>query len=161
MNDIAEIKKALEAVKGSINTAFDSLLLSLSGEETTGLQAEYVYPLTTTPRYFIGTKPAAVLFGEERVDVKSWREVYTAVLKRCNDDPKSHEMLMYLRNKTAGKVRVFLSDRPDGMAKPNKIDEDMYGEVHYGTETLMHIMVNHILKPARFDCSNINVVLKQ
>jgi len=67
---------------------------------------------------------------------------------------------MYLRNKTAGKVRVFLSDKPDGMTRPLKIDEDMYAETHYGSQTLMHILVNRILIPARFDCSNISVVIK-
>ena len=121
---------------------------------------ERAWPLTTTPHLFIGRKPAAVLFGTELIEVKTWREVYAAVLKRCNDDPQGHEMLMYLRNKAAGKIRVFISDNPDGMTRPYKIDTELYGEVHYGTETLMHILVNHLLKPARFDCSNVSIILR-
>ena len=160
MNDIAEIKKTWEAVKGSINTAFDRLLSSLSGGEATGLQAESIYPLTTPPRYFIGTKPAAVLFGEERIDVKSWRDIYAVVLMRCNSDSKGHERLMYLRNKAAGRVRLFLSDKPDAMTSPLKIDEGMYGETHYGTETLLHILCKHILDHTGFDYSGVRIILK-
>ena len=121
---------------------------------------ERIWPLTTTPHYFIGTKPTAVLFSEERVEVKSWRGVYAAVIKRCNDDPKGHEKLMYLRNKTAGKVRKFLSDKPDGMSRSYKIDTDLYGEVHYGTETLMHILCKRILDYTGFDYRDISIVLK-
>jgi len=121
---------------------------------------EITYPLAVKPYVFVGKKPVAMLFGEERVDVKTWRQVYTAILRRCNDDPVHHERLMYLRNKVAGKVRKFLSDIPNGMSSPLKIDEDMYGETHYGSETLMHILVNHILAPAHFDYSNISIVIK-
>jgi len=121
---------------------------------------ELTYPLTIAPYVFVGKKPAAVLFGSERVEAKSWREVYAVIIKRCNESTEHHEMLMYLRNKTAGKRRVFLSDRPDGMTRPLRIEADMYGETHYGSQTLMHILLNRILTPAYFDCSNIRVVTK-
>ena len=112
---------------------------------------EYTYPLTVPFYLFIGKKPAAVLFDAERIEVKTWREVYSAIIKRCNDNPEHHERLMNLRNRTAGKVRVFLSDRPDSMARPHQIDAEMYGEVGYRTATLLHILCNRILTPAGFD----------
>jgi hypothetical protein len=120
---------------------------------------ERIVPLTTPPYCFVGKKPVAVLFGKERVEVKSWRQVYLVVMGCCNRE--CHERLMYLRDKTAGKVRVFLSARPDGMTRPVKIDEDMYGETHYGSETLMSILRKRILDPARFDYFNISVAVKQ
>jgi hypothetical protein len=86
--------------------------------------------------------------------------VYEVILKRCNQDKKYHEKLMYLRNKTAGKCRVFLSDKPDGMKRPLKIDDDLYGEIHYGTQTLIHILVNRILSPVGFDCFGISIAIK-
>jgi hypothetical protein len=122
---------------------------------------EWSYPLTTPPYLFIGRKPAAVLFGGERVEVKTWRGVYAAVIKRCNDDPKGHERLMYLRNKTAGKVRIFLSDKPDGMSCAYKIDTDLYGEIHYGSSTLMHILCKRILDYTGFDYSGVSIVLRE
>ena len=121
---------------------------------------EITYPLEAKPYVFVGKKPVAVLFGDERVEVKTWRQVYAVILKRCNDNPVHHERLMYLRGKVAGKVRVFLSDDPGRMTRPFMIDDGLYGETHYGSETLMHILVNHILAPAHFDCSNIHIVIK-
>jgi len=123
-------------------------------------QYERVLPLVVNPYLFIGKKPAAVLFGEERINAKSWREVYTVILKRCNSDPKHHETLMYLRGKVSGRERFFLADSPDNMTRPMQIDDALYGETHYGAQTLMHILVNRILAPVRFDCSEIRVVLK-
>ena len=121
---------------------------------------ELIFPITVDPNMFINRKPIAVLFGDERVEVKTWTQVYAVILKRCNSDPKHHETLMYLRNKVLGKCRVFLSDKSDGMIRPVKIDEDMFGETHYGSATLMHILLNRILAYTGFDLSNIRVVIK-
>jgi hypothetical protein len=108
----------------------------------------------------VGKKAAAVLFGDERVEVKTWRQVYAVILGRCNQDPACHEKLMYLRNKAAGKVRVFLSDKPDRMTRPLEIDTALWGETHYGSQTLMHILVNQILTYVPFDCAGIKIALK-
>jgi hypothetical protein len=116
--------------------------------------------LTADFHLFICEKPAAVLFGGERVNVKTWREVYRIILKRCNQNEKYHENLIYLRNKVGGKCRTFLSDKPDGMVRPLKIDDDLYGETKYGTMTLLHILINRILAPAGFGCHNISIALK-
>ena len=122
---------------------------------------EYEYALKYAPAYlFIGKKPAAVLFGDERVDVKKWTDVYRLVYGRVNQDAQAHEDLMYLRNKAAGKVRTFISDTPDEMRRPIKVDEDLYVEAHYGTQTMHHIMVDCILRYVRYDLSDIKVVVK-
>ena len=121
---------------------------------------ERTYRITSPTYLFVGTKPAAVLFGNERVEVKTWRQVYAVIIGRCNENPEYHERLMYLRNKAAGKVRKFLSDKPDGMSKALQIDTDLWGEVHYGSATLMHILLNQILKYTGFDYSDISVILK-
>jgi hypothetical protein len=88
---------------------------------------EIEYALKNAPAYrFIGKKPAAVLFGDERVEVKKWTDVYRLVYECVNQNPQAHEDLMYLRNKAAGKVRVFISDKPDEMRRSIKVDEDLY-----------------------------------
>ena len=121
---------------------------------------EHTYPLTAPPYLFVGRKPAAVLFGDERAEVKTWRQVYSVILGRCNNNPVHHVTLMYLRDKAAGKVRVFLSGSPDSMTRPLRIDEGLYSETHYGSATLMHILVNRILTPVGFNCSDISIVVK-
>ena len=159
---LEEITKNRDFLLANINTIFDGLIQELEnpGSVKEFAYAEYDLPLSANPAIFIGKKPVAVLFGEERVAVKSWREVYSVILSRCNEDPANHEMLMVLRNKTAGKVRVFLSDTPDGMTKPLKIDEGLFGEVHYGSQTLMYILCKRILDYTEFDYRDIKIVLK-
>ena len=160
MNEIAEIKKACEALKSSINATFDRLLHALDGEETADLPTEYVYPFTADTNIFIGQKPVAVLFGEERVETDNWRKVYAAIISRCNADAQCHDNLMYLRDKVAGRDRVLLSHSPDSMKRPLKIDEDMYAEACYGTATLLYILRDRILAPAHFDYSSISIAIK-
>lgn len=122
---------------------------------------ELVVPLTAPTHLFVGRKPIALLFGDERVAVKNWRNVYATVIGRCNQDADDHELLMYMRNKAAGKVRKFLSDSPDGMTCPLMVDDDLYAEIQYGSATLMHILLNQILGYTNFDYSGIRVALKQ
>ena len=121
---------------------------------------EVSWPLSSPTYRFVGRKPVAVSFDGERIEVKSWREVYSVILSRCNENPVYHDMLMYLRNKVLGKCRVFLSDSPAGMIRPWRIDEGLYGETHYGSATLMHILTVRILAPTGFDISDIEVVIK-
>ena len=160
MNEIEEIKKACEALRSSINAAFDRLFMILNGEEVADLPTEYAYPFTADTNIFIGKKPAAVLFGEERVEADNWRKVYAAIMSKCNANAKCHENLMNLRDKIAGRDRVLLSRSPDGMRRPLKIDEAMYAEAMYGTGTLLYILRDRILAPAHFDYSGISIVLK-
>ena len=122
--------------------------------------SERIVPITTKTYLFVGRKPVAVIFDDERVAAKSWREVFTVVLSRCNQNPQHHQTLMDLRGRLAGQQRVFLSDDSRKMRRPVKIDEDMYAEAHYGSATLMHILVNRILAPVGFDVTSIRIVIK-
>jgi len=160
MNDIAEIKKACEAIKTTINIAFDRLLLTLDGDESSDLPINSTYPLTADTNIFIGRKAVAVLFGEERVNANNWRNVFAVIMARCNADTKCHENLMYLRDKVTGRDRILLSHSPDSMRRPLRIDEEMYAEVCYGTATLLYILRDRILTPAHFDYSGINITIK-
>jgi len=161
MNEIMEIKKALETIKCTINSTFDRLILTLGGEAVTDIQTEYAYPFTVNTNIFIGEKPVAVLFGEERTEANNWRKVYAAIMSRCNADAKCHDNLMYLRDKIAGRDRILLSGSPDNMRRPLKIDEDMYAEVSYGTATLLYILRDRILTPAHFDYSEVSIIIKR
>jgi len=160
MNEITEIKKAIETLKSTINATFDRLIQTLDGEETADLTAEYTYPFTANTHIFIGKKPAAVLFGEERVEANNWRKVFAAIISKCNADAQCHENLLYLRDKVIGRDRILFSHSSDSMRRPLKIDEDMYAEVCYGTATLLYILRDRILAPACFDYSGISIIIK-
>ena len=161
MNELREVQKAWEQVINMMDATFDRLLLTLEGKEVPDLPPkEYAYPLTVDTNIFIGKKPVAVLFGEERVEADNWRKVFAAIMSRCNADPQCHDNLMYLRDKVAGRDRVLLSHSPDSMKRPMRIDEDMYAEVCYGTGTLLYILRDRILTPAHFDFSDISIIIK-
>ena len=120
----------------------------------------YTVPLSVQSSMFVGKKPVAVMFGEEALPTHTWVKVYNTIMQRVIQDPIYHDRLMELRNKLAGKVRFFVSDKPDTMRRPLKISEDLYCEVHYGSATLMHILVNIILKAIRYDHSDIKIIIK-
>jgi hypothetical protein len=139
---VNEIMKMRDSLIAQINAQFDFIIARLENphENSEPITLERTLPLTVAPNIFIKTKAVAVLFGDERVEVKNWRGVCKTILQRCNESPAHHENLMKLRNRTAGKVRVFLSDKPDSMKRPLKIADDLYVESQYGNETLIHIL---------------------
>ena len=68
---LSELKNLRENLLTIVNTSIDSLITRLeNGEEIeTGCPLEITYPLSVSPALFKGTKPTAVLFGKERVEV--------------------------------------------------------------------------------------------
>lgn len=157
MSMVDEPQATRLALIDKINLEFDCLLQSLDGDAS--VQTEHILPLSTAPVAFRGTKPIAVLFDNERVAVSSWKGVFSAVLTRCNQSPPHHAALMGLRDRAAGKSRVFLSQSIGHMNRPVRIDSEMYAETHYGSETLIHILCQRILAPIHFDYSGIRIVI--
>ena len=162
---VVELQKIKDTYISALNADFDRLLAKLNDGDTDcgdseDLPTEYAYPFTADTNIFIGKKPAAVMFGEERVEANNWRKVFAVIMARCNADAQCHENLMYLRDKVAGRDRILLSHSSDGMRRSLKIDEDMYAEVCYGTATLLYILRDRILAPAHFDYSNISIIIR-
>jgi len=162
MDIIQELEKVRATLTGTVVTAFDRIIEGLENPNsvTEATAYEMILPLSADPYIFIGKKPTAVLFGEERVEVKTWRQVYDVILKRCIENPQHYETLMDLRDRIAGRDRVLVSANPDGMRNPTKIAEGLYGETHYGSQTLMYILVERILAPVGFDSFGISVVIR-
>lgn len=119
--------------------------------------SEITVPLDTNPSMFVGTKPNAVIVGDVQHVVRSWHEVYEIVIGKCNADPRRHELLTNNLHWFQGNVRKFLSDSPNCMKRPLKVDENLWAETHYGSATLLHILVERILGPVGFDCSGIKI----
>jgi hypothetical protein len=62
-----------------------------------------------------------------------------------------------MRDRVSGRVRAFLASKPDKMTSPVEICEGLYGETHFGSETLIHILTMRILKPIGYDYSKIQI----
>jgi hypothetical protein len=118
---------------------------------------ETIYPLCIDPARFKGTKPTFVYFSEEKVAVKTWREVYTLILQRSAARAEIFENLMYLRGKISGRKRVILSGKPNGMNVPVKIADELFAEGFFDTEWLIKVLTVDILDAAHYDYSDISV----
>jgi hypothetical protein len=154
------IEELRASLISSLNQRLDALKQKvLNGSIDTDAAGEYTYPLSTTPSVFKGTKPIAVVFGEERVDVKTWRGLCIELLNRAYAVPQSRDAMMFLRNKVAGRKRLVISDKPDGMSVPVRLSDELYVEVYFDTEQLLKTLLFQVLEPADYDYSNIYVII--
>jgi len=158
---LLKLEEGREQLLTFVNTSIDALIDNVkNGESIVDGQSvitDTVYPLGITPALFKGTKPTAIFFGKEKVEVKTWRKVYTLILQRCAAVPEKRDALMYLRGKISGRDRFFLSDKPDGMNVPIKIAEELYAEGYFDTEWLLKVLTADFLDVVRYDYSNISV----
>lgn len=123
---------------------------------------EQLCSLCESPAFFKGKSVAAVLFPDgTRVEASTWKKFVEIVMRRCNSDPAKHNLLMGMRDCTPGRSRQLLSRVPDNMRSPLMIDDQLYMESHYDTETLLKIMLTRILEPVEYDYHGIYVVLRR
>jgi hypothetical protein len=165
MNVMQEIQNTRSQIIMDVETAFTDLIRRLENHDN-GIEIqpsekyETVYPITVNPAIFKGEKPTAVIFGDERIDVRTWKMVVEEILRRCNTDSEKHMILMDLRDKISGQKRVILSQKGDHMHSPKKIDEDLYVETHYDAETLLRILTTRIMDVVHYDYSSIYVSIR-
>jgi hypothetical protein len=157
--------KAVQAhFEKAISKTFEALLKRLQNSEdqseSIGKMHETIYPLSADPSIFKGKTPTCVLFGTKRAIAHTWKSVFKLLILECNKDVEHHKMLMYLRNKILGRDRILLSDSPRGMRRPFQIDEKMFAETHYDTESLMRILLHRFLDAVGYDYSNISVAVR-
>jgi len=160
MSSITE--RELEALRTELHSIIDSnvdVLMQriLSDPSGTSPPPEYEYPFSTAPSLFKGRKPTAVIINGSRIAVKTWRQVYTEILRHC--DAEKHDTLLLLRNKIAGRERVILSDRDEGMDFPIQLSDELFAEAKFDTEWLMRIL-KQILDAAGCDYRKISIILK-
>ena len=121
---------------------------------------ESIYPFTMDSSFFKGKSVAAVILPDEtRVDTATWLKFIEIIMKDCEKEKR--EKLMSLRNRVLGRNRVLLGSSSETMRTAIKIDEKLYLEGHYDTETLIKIVKNRILDIVGYDYSGIKVVIKR
>jgi len=162
MNDIQKINAIRNATISEVNAILakaNRKIENISGIKDS-FPIENKFSICIEPAFFKGTKPSAVCFGKERIEVKKWNEVYTLVLEKCVADKLNYYKLLSLRNKILGRERILVSDSPKRLKRPFKLGEDLFVEIKYASDTLMHILINRILDELDFDYSDIFVELK-
>ena len=148
-----ELERMRENQIRMINNECDNFKRLLTGQDIEPVPVS----LITTPSFFIGKKPTMLHIDFEEIPVKSWREVASVLLSRCNEE--SHSELRNLCDRVSGKSRIILASSGSGMDKPVKIDEDIYFEGHFGTEYMLTMLIR-ILNYAHFDYDDIMVSVK-
>ena len=114
-------------------------------------------PLDIHPSVFKGKRPLSVSFPDGRtVETTTWKKAVSAILADCNSDPAMHDRLMSISGKVFGRDRVLLGDK-NGMDSPVKIDEGLYMETKFDTESLLYVLRERILKPVGYDCEGIHI----
>ena len=90
MDMIEELEAMRKRVLQEINAEFDLMIARMERmEEQEEVPYESTYSLTAGAGIFRGTKPTSVIFPDgKQADVRSWKDVAEAVMKRCVEDRK-------------------------------------------------------------------------
>ncbi len=168
MNIIKEIEITRNRLINEINIEMDLLLervKDFQGDvEKTAVSEifEYSYPLSDSTAIFKGKKPVAVIFANNsRVEAHTWKKVVEAIIRDCISDKRKKETLFSMCGRIAGNTRVILSTDNSSMMSPLKIDENLYLESHYDTETLLKILTQRILDNVGYDYTKILIALRK
>ena len=163
MNDlIAEIRKKQDEMIIMINATFDEIIRKVGNlnldNNIEKNEYEVSYPLTNVGG-FKGEKVIAVIINGERYIVPTWKIAVKTILDEVLKDNRMKSKMNFLCDKLLGRVRNRLAHTSDGMRSAIKLDENLYMETHYDTETLMRFLLQ-ILNEINYDYSKIQVVLK-
>ena len=121
-------------------------------------QAESILSLSAMPAFFKGKKPISIMLSDgNEIMTKKWKQVVSAILHDCNSDKIMHNRLSEICGKVYGRERVLLSADTQGMDAPIKIDEGIYFESKFDTETLLKVLTERVLKPIGYDYSHIRI----
>lgn len=167
MDKIQMLQNLRNELIQSINLQIDEIILQLRNEQELVIQREKVqiyeswYPLTSATGVFKGKKPISVrLAGGKSINVPTWKQVVHVILQNCIKDLTYKQRLMEIRGRITGRNRVLLADRPDEMRSPVKIDEGLWVETHYDTESLLRILTTRILDAIGYDYSEIEIAVR-
>lgn len=105
-----------------------------------------------------GKRPVALRLPDgQEIPVKTWKQLVVNVMQACNRDANMHNQLTMLCGKIFGKNRIILDRSPKLMDVPLKIDEEIYMEGKYDTNSLLYVLTERILNPIGYDYSKIVV----
>ncbi len=157
-----EIERCRTQLHQLVDSHMDALVLRMTvGDLTAYLQdtGAHILPLGSAAAQCKGTKPVAVVLPSgERVETSTWKKAAAAILRDCNSDPQRHDLLMELRGQVPGNFRQLLSETPDGMSAPLKINEGLYLESKFDTQALLENLTQKILRRVGYDCGGVAVL---
>ena len=155
------IEKSRRQIHEIIDKRFDELVQQLSGGEQiydSAGRIEKTYSLNIADMLCKGKKPAAVIFPDgSEIAVKTWRQTAQVLLQKCNDDHAMHPELMAISRITNGRIRAILSSTGEGMDWPMMIDEGLYFESKFDTESMLRVIKQRIFDVVGYDYDGIQL----
>lgn len=110
------------------------------------------------PSYFKGKKPCLIVLPDgERIPVHTWRETAEAILRDCNADEVMHQRLLDISGKVMGRNRVILGTTDFSMRSPVMIDDGMYFESYFDTESMLKVLKERVLDVVGYDYGSIKL----
>lgn len=158
-----EVEKSRKQMHERIDQRFNDFILNTACGDLTQYLEEGICakPLLAPASMFKGTRPTAVILPRQgKVEAATWQNVVRAILLDCDSDPARHQRLMTLRNRIAGNFRWLLSDKPENLRTPLKINEGLYFEGKFDTEALLQSLMKKLLEPVGYDYSGIAILLR-
>jgi hypothetical protein len=155
---LAAVNVCREQIHRLVDERFDGLLCDLIlGEEAEKFRAEEgrLLPFASPPSMFKGEKPASVILHGVEIEAATWKKAVLIVLRDCAANPQCHRQMMELRGRVNGNFRTLLSDHPEGMASPLKIDAGLYWESKFDTEALLGNLTVKLLEQVGYDYQDI------
>ena len=153
---IEEAEASRRRMHALIDQDYDALIRCIETGEPIEAQP---MSLRTDPRQFRATKPTEIIFGDGTViEVNTWREAAKVLLNDCNR--KLHTQLVGICDKVSGRDRKILSSDPTGMNVPLRIDEGIFFEGKFSTESLLYVLKELIFDAVGYDYSDIRIRLR-
>lgn len=153
---LMEIERLRAQMHELVDRKADLLVQQVTQGQTAG--GPLVLPLDAPSSIFKGKKPIALVFPDgTEVAVPTWKKAAAAIMRDCNADPRRHESLLYLRGKVSGKLRAILDSTPERMDVPLKIDDGLFLESKYDTESLLTVLTKRVLDVVGYDYHDIMV----
>jgi len=161
-NIINDIRKRQDEIIVMINSTFDEIIREVARLNNCDVieinEYEVKHPLTNTAG-FKSKKVIAVIMNGERIIAPTWKNVVKIILSDALKNEEKRNKLYHLRDRILGRSRTRLSSNDSEMRSPLKLDNDLYVETHYDTETLMNLLIQ-ILNQISYDYSGIQIVIK-
>lgn len=157
-----EIERCRAQFHQLVDSHMDALILRMTVGDLTAYIRDTgarVLPLGSAAAQCKGTKPVAVILPSgEKVETSTWKKAAAAILRDCDSDPQRHDLLMGLRGRVPGNLRQLLSETPDGMSAPLKINDSLYLESKFDTQALLENITQKILRRVGYDCGGVAVL---
>lgn len=142
-----------------VDAQVDSLLQRIENPGMASASERYC-SFVMPPSYFKGKKPCLVVLPDgERFPVHTWRETAEVILRDCNADETMHQRLLDISGKVMGRNRTILGRTDVDMRSPVKIDNGIYFESYFDTESLLKVMKERVLDAVGYDYGGIKLAV--